>query len=68
MKLTVNNQKKEYGQPTLSVQELLDLEFPKQQNGIAIAIDNAVIPKANWSDTLIEEQADVLIITATQGG
>lgn len=68
MELTVNNQKKEYRQSTLSVQELLDVEFPQKQNGIAVAIDNAVIPKSNWSDTFIEEQADVLIITATQGG
>ncbi len=68
MKLIVNNQKKQYEQATISVQELLDLEFPNRQNGIAVAIDNEIVPKSNWVTTAINEEADVLIITATQGG
>lgn len=68
MKLTVNNQKKEYKQVTLSVQELLDVEFSQRQSGIAVAIDDVIIPKSEWSDTLVTEHADVLVITATQGG
>lgn len=68
MKLIVNNQKKQYEQATISVQELLDLEFPNRQNGIAVAIDNEIVPKSNWATTAINEEADVLIITATQGG
>lgn len=68
MKLTVNNQEKKYDQSTLSVQELLDLEFPQRQNGIAVAIDDSIVPKSNWASTLLTENAAVLIITATQGG
>lgn len=68
MKLIVNNQEKQYEQTTLSVQELLNIEFPRQQNGIAVAIDNAVIPKTDWITTSVNEDADVIIITATQGG
>lgn len=68
MKLIVNNQNKQYEQATISVQELLDMEFPNRQNGIAVAIDNEIIPKSNWETTTIQENADVLIITATQGG
>lgn len=68
MKLSVNNQEKQYQQATLSVQELLDMEFPHHQSGIAVAIDDVVIPKAEWPGTLVNENADVLIITATQGG
>lgn len=68
MKLIVNNQEKQYELTTLSVQELLDIEFPEHQNGIAIAIDDTVVPKSEWSNTSVNENADVLIITATQGG
>ncbi len=68
MKLIVNNKNKQYEQITVSVQELLDLEFPNRQNGIAVAIDNEIVPKSNWQTTIIQENADVLIITATQGG
>lgn len=68
MNLIVNNQKKQYEQVSLSVQELLDIEFSNRQNGIAVAIDNAIVPKSEWRDKIINENADVLIITATQGG
>ncbi len=68
MKLSVNNQEKQYKQVTLSVQELLDMEFPQHQSGVAVAIDDVVIPKSEWPDTLVNENADVLVITATQGG
>ncbi len=68
MKLTVNNQEKKYDQSTLSVQELLDLEFPQRQNGIAVAIDDSIVPKSGWTSTFLTENAAVLIITATQGG
>ena len=68
MKLIVNNQNKQYDQTSISVQELLDLEYPNRQNGIAVAIDNEIVPKGFWQTTTIQENADVLIITATQGG
>lgn len=68
MKLTVNNQEKKYDQPTLSVQDLLNLEFPQRQNGIAVAIDDSIVPKSSWESTFLTENAAVLIITATQGG
>lgn len=68
MKLTVNNQEKNYNQSTLYLQDLLDLEFPQRQNGIAIAIDDSIVPKSDWESTLLTENTAVLIITATQGG
>ncbi len=37
-------------------------------NGIAIAVNNAVIPKQEWSTKKIKEKDKILIIKATQGG
>jgi sulfur carrier protein len=68
MELKINNKPKHFEAATLSVQALLDLEFPNKQNGIAFAINNSVIPKTDWATTLLSETDDILIITATQGG
>ena len=68
MELKINNQHKQFESESLSVQALLDIEFPNKQNGIALAINNSVIPKTEWDTTALSETDDILIITATQGG
>jgi sulfur carrier protein len=68
MELKINNQPKQFEAATLTVQTLLDLEFPNKQNGIAFAINNSVIPKTDWATTSLSETDDIVIITATQGG
>ncbi|OAB28168.1 sulfur carrier protein ThiS [Flavobacterium fryxellicola] len=68
MELKINNQTKQFATDSLTVQALLDLEIPIKQNGIAIAINNFVIPKSDWNSHSIQETDDILIISATQGG
>lgn len=68
MELKINNQTKQFATDSLTVQALLDLEIPEKQNGIALAINNTVIPKSNWNTHLIKETDDILIISETQGG
>jgi sulfur carrier protein len=68
MELKINNQHKQFDGEKLSAQALLDLEFPNKQNGIALAVNNTVIPKTLWETTLLNETDDILIIIATQGG
>ena len=68
MELKINNQTKQFAADSLTVRALLDLEIPVKQNGIALAINNTVIPKSNWNFHLIQETDDILIISATQGG
>ena len=68
MELIINNQTKQFATDSLTVQALLDLEIPIKQNGIAVAINNTVIPKSNWNSHPIQETDDILIISATQGG
>jgi sulfur carrier protein len=68
MELKINNQTKQFATDSLTVQTLLDLEIPEKQNGIAVAINNTVIPKSNWNSHPIQETDDILIISATQGG
>ncbi|WP_367772226.1 sulfur carrier protein ThiS [Flavobacterium sp. WC2421] len=68
MELKINNQTKQFAADSLTVQALLDLEIPEKQNGIAIAINNTVIPKSTWNSHSIQETDIILIISATQGG
>ena len=68
MELKINQKIKLFNAESLSVQSLLDHEIPHKQNGIAIAINNTVVPKSNWSVFFVSEPDDLLIISATQGG
>ena len=68
MELKINNQTKQFATDSLTVQALLDLEIPEKQNGIALAINNTVIPKSDWNSHFIQETDYILIISATQGG
>lgn len=68
MELKINNQYKQFDCESISAQALLDLEFSNRQDGIALAVNNTVIPKTHWESTLLNETDDILIITATQGG
>lgn len=68
MELKINNQTKQFAPESLTVQALLDLEIPNKQNGIAVAINNTVIPKSNWNTHPLNENDEILIISATQGG
>ena len=36
--------------------------------GIAVAVNNRVVPRAQWGDTVLERDAKVMVIRATCGG
>lgn len=36
--------------------------------GIAVAVDNKVVPRAKWGETLMSEGAKLTVITAVCGG
>lgn len=51
-----------------SVQQLLNELVGQKQKGIAVAVNNTVVPKTEWPHHFINENDNVLIIKATQGG
>ena len=60
-------------QPTVisnqsTVQQLINDLLGEKQKGIAIAINNSVIPQITWRDYLIRPDDNILIIKATPGG
>lgn len=69
MEITINNQPKFLTAcDSITVQHLLHLEIPEKQKGIAVAINNKVVPKSEWETMIISQNDTVLIIKATQGG
>ena len=67
MEIILNNQIKIFPEQC-TVQQLLDEVIPEKQKGIAVALNNSVIPKINWQNQFLKQDDEVLIIKATQGG
>lgn len=65
MKVLVNNKEVETGATTLS-QLTEELSLPAQ--GIAIAVNNRMIPRAEWTDYTLNEASSIVIIKAACGG
>jgi sulfur carrier protein len=65
MKIRVNN--KEVETQTCNLQRLSqELNFP--QTGIAVAVNNRMIPRAQWEHYILNEHDDLIIIKAVCGG
>jgi sulfur carrier protein len=60
----INNQTKHFAAESLTVQALLDLKFPKKQNGYQQYRHS----KIQLNSHPIQETDTILIISATQGG
>jgi sulfur carrier protein len=68
MELTVNHQIYFFEQEISSLEELVLLKTKGQVKGVAVALNQRVIPKSQWSETKIHNQDNILLLTATQGG
>lgn len=68
MEININNQIKNISEQC-SLQQLIEsASGGGSQKGIAVAINNSVIPKTDWQKYFLKQNDDVLIIKATQGG
>ncbi|WP_295126086.1 sulfur carrier protein ThiS [uncultured Chitinophaga sp.] len=67
MEVLVNN--KLYAvQPQTTVAGLLQFIQLPSEKGIAVAVNNKVVPKQHWLSTPLQNADNVTIIRATQGG
>lgn len=48
--------------------EIVFTQLGEKQNGVAVALNNAVIAKNHWQTTQLKSNDQILIIKATQGG
>ena len=66
MEITVNGENKIIDNESLLL--LINNLLGEKTNGIAIAVNEQIIPKSNWQNASLKENDCVLIINATQGG
>lgn len=68
MNLTLNGQPQTLDADRLTVAALLDRLDIAQQKGVAVAVNNAVVPRSQWGEQQVGDGDAVEIIRATQGG
>lgn len=67
MEVTINQEKQEL-QEGLTVAELVAAHGYESGDGIAVAINEEVIPKHDWHNRVLKAKDNVTVIRATQGG
>ena len=65
MKISVNNKEVETGANSL-LQLSQQLELP--QAGIAVAVNNRMVPRSEWEHFVLHENDELIIIKAVCGG
>lgn len=68
MELRINHKSRFFELLPSSLEELIFSEMSEKTRGIAVAINNQVIPQHAWATTLLSNNDSILIISATQGG
>jgi sulfur carrier protein len=69
MKITIwVNQEEQQYDASMTLLNLLQQLEKAEKKGIAIAVNNSVIPKNDWQNLQLKNQDRITIITATQGG
>lgn len=66
MIIKVNNKEMELSSQ-VSLQQLAEtLQMPDK--GVAVAVNNQMIPRTKWSETILQENDQVVVIKAACGG
>jgi len=68
MELTINHTTKTFEVLPVNLEDLIAIELPEKKKGIAVALNNRIIPLSFWAETFLNDKDSILIITATQGG
>ena len=68
MELIINHTRKIFDVLPDNLEALLAMELPGKRKGIAVALNNRIIPQSAWLETFLKDNDSILIITATQGG
>ncbi len=66
MRLKINDREVEFSGNTLA--ELLNMNGFGDRTGIAIAVNEIVIPRPEWQFHVLEDGDEILIIVPAQGG
>lgn len=62
------NEKQHTLDKAISVQTVVSEVLQLQMGGIAVAINDCVVPRSTWATTLLNENDKLLVIKACSGG
>lgn len=68
MHVKLNGQDVACANEDLKLKDFIVQNDLSDRSGIAVAVNLKVIPKKDWQNTMLIDNDEVLIITATQGG
>jgi len=66
MTVNVNHKEIAVNESANLVDLLLSMDIP--QKGVALAVNNTVVPKNDWATFVLEQNMNITLIRATQGG
>jgi sulfur carrier protein len=64
----VNGEPREVPEGTTVTALVTQLGLPAGGRGVAVAVDGAIVPRAQWGTHALAEAAHVEVVTAMQGG
>ena len=67
MQVTINKQNYQFDENTSLETAIETLEL-KEINGIALALNEEIIPRSEWQKTILFEEDKIIIIGAVAGG
>jgi sulfur carrier protein len=67
MEITLNNTPYKVTEHT-TLYDIVYSQLGDKQNGVAVAVNDTVIPKTTWENYMVQSNDNILIIKATQGG
>ncbi|MCC6516398.1 MAG: sulfur carrier protein ThiS [Chitinophagales bacterium] len=67
MQITINNKEYTFEENTSLENAIHTLQL-KDKNGIAIAINEEIIPRSKWNETILNNEDKIIIIGAVAGG
>lgn len=68
MKIEINGKQHELSAGATVVQALALIGLSADQSGVAVALNDKVIPRSRWSEQELAEGARIEVVTAAQGG
>jgi sulfur carrier protein len=67
MEVTINNQNYLLNE-ACSIEQMLALVIASETDGLAIAVNQTIIPKSGWTTHVLNPGDQIILIKATQGG
>lgn len=68
MKLKINGEEQIFDDAATVARVVADLGLPNTQGGVAVAVNDTVVPRGKWEATKLENGDTIEVIHAVQGG